>query len=242
MFRDAFIARAVPIVACVAGSLLGAVPLASAQKDAAGAETRGRARHERPSASGHDPCINAYTSAKEQQQAAHLREARESLLECAKPTCHKSLREWCALHYLQLAEDLPSVVPVVLDASGTPSVDVQVKVDGKPFAARLEGSALPVDPGLHEFSFEKDGSVFATQKVMIVQGQRNRQLSVTLRAPGRKSGGGGKLTLATETQRAPQKLAAPSQAAPTPKSEPGAKLGTAHATSKAGTGMAKSTP
>jgi hypothetical protein len=40
---------------------------------------------------------------------------------------------------------------------------------------------------MHEFSFAADGVVFATQKIMIVQGQRNRFITALLRA-----GGGGK--------------------------------------------------
>jgi hypothetical protein len=60
-------------------------------------------------------------------------------------------------------------------------------MDGEPFAQQLDGRALSVDPGMHEFAFAADGVVFATQKIMIVQGQRNRFITALLRAGGGKS-------------------------------------------------------
>jgi hypothetical protein len=47
--------------------------------------------------------------------------------------------------------------------------------------SRIDGRSLPVDPGLHEFSFTSEGRVLATQKVMILQGQRNRPISVAIK-------------------------------------------------------------
>ena len=41
-------------------------------------------------------------------------------------------------------------------------------------------------PDMHEFTFTADGVVFATQKIMIVQGQRNRFITALMR-----TGGGG---------------------------------------------------
>jgi hypothetical protein len=174
--------------------LLVCVPTpASAQDDAVRHGRKSHRQHARTEMSTGNSCVDAYKGAQAKEQSAHLREARDLLLECAKSTCSKLLREQCRVRYTQLEEDIPSVVPLVTDESGAPSVDVQVKLDGKPFSQRIEGSSLPVDPGVHEFSFEKDGDVFATQRVMIVQGQRNRPISVSLRSSGKPSG---KLTLA----------------------------------------------
>jgi hypothetical protein len=73
---------------------------------------------------------------------------------------------------------------------------VQVRVDGEPFASKIEGSALPIDPGMHDFSFVVDGHVFATQKILIVQGQRNRFITATI-------GKGGRGAVASEEAAAP---------------------------------------
>jgi hypothetical protein len=74
---------------------------------------------------------------------------------------------------------------VVSDAGGGSRPDVQVRVDGEPFASQIDGRPLQVDPGIHDFSFVVDGHVFATQKIMIVQGQRNRFITATIGKTGR---------------------------------------------------------
>jgi hypothetical protein len=126
-------------------------------------------------------CAAAYQSAQEREQAGHLREAKELLQTCAKSTCGSFLRHACTTRFAQVDSDIPSVIPVVTDEGGAPHVDIEVKVDGEVVTSQLDGHALPVDPGLHEFTFASNGKVFATQKIMIVQGQRNRPISASLR-------------------------------------------------------------
>ena len=132
-------------------------------------------------------CETAYRNATQLEQSAHLRQAKDLLLSCAKSTCGSTLRQRCTVRYAQLESDIPSVVPLVTTEAGEPRVDVQVTIDGEQLTPRLDGRALPVDPGLHEFSFTADGAVISTQKVMIVQGQRNRPIAVSLR-PSDKRG------------------------------------------------------
>jgi hypothetical protein len=131
-------------------------------------------------------CENAYKNAIALEQSAHLRQAKDLLLSCAKSSCGAVLRNRCASHYGQLEADIPSVVPLVTTETSEPRVDVQVTMDGELLTPRLDGRALPVDPGLHEFSFTVDGTAIGTQKVMIVQGQRNRPLAVSLRASDKR--------------------------------------------------------
>jgi hypothetical protein len=126
-------------------------------------------------------CGLTYRSAVQLEMSGHLRQARDVFLSCAKVTCGAVIKQRCSAHYTQLEEDTPSVVPLVTDESGDPRVDVQVTMDNELLASRLDGRALQVDPGLHEFSFSADGAVIASQKVMIVQGQRNRPLNVAMK-------------------------------------------------------------
>jgi hypothetical protein len=126
-------------------------------------------------------CETVFKTAGQLEQSGHLRQAKDLLLSCAKSSCGSVLRQRCSVRYAQLESDIPSVVPLVTTETGEPRVDVQVTVDGEPLTPHLDGRALPVDPGLHEFSFTADGAVISTQKVMIVQGQRNRPITVSLR-------------------------------------------------------------
>jgi hypothetical protein len=94
------------------------------------------------------------------------------------------VREQCALHDKTLENDVPTVVLVVSDAFGASRTDVQVRVDGTIFAPQLDGRPLTIDPGLHEFSFSTGGHVFADQKLLIIQGQRNRFITAIIGTAG----------------------------------------------------------
>ena len=109
-----------------------------------------------------------------------LREARELLASCTKSACGELISQQCRFAVQQLDSDMPSVVPVVTDAAGTPIVEVEVRIDGQLLTSRLDGVSLEVDPGLHEFSFQTSQGVVHTQRLMIVTGQRNRLVPVQL--------------------------------------------------------------
>lgn len=133
-------------------------------------------------------CIDAYKKAQSSAQDAKLRAAKDSLALCTKPACPAIMRQECTNRYMQLDSDIPSVIPVVTDDSGTPRSLVEVRMDGELLTSKLDGHALPVDPGKHDFEFNTDGGVFAKKSVMIVQGQRNRPISVVYHS-GKKAGG-----------------------------------------------------
>jgi hypothetical protein len=131
-------------------------------------------------------CVTAFRKAKEHEQSGKLQESKDQLMSCAQAPCSSFIRQQCSSKYNQLESDTPSVVLIVTDASGSPRADVQVRMDGEPFAQQLDGRALSVDPGMHEFTFAASGVAFATQKIMIVQGQRNRFITALLRSGGGK--------------------------------------------------------
>jgi hypothetical protein len=125
-------------------------------------------------------CGLAYRNAIQLEQSAHLRQAKDQLLACSKTSCGAVMKQRCTSHYAQLEADIPSVVPLVSDENGEPRTDVQVTIDNEVVTSKIDGRSLLVDPGVHEFSFTADGSVLATQKIMIVQGQRNRPITISL--------------------------------------------------------------
>jgi hypothetical protein len=175
MFHGNLTLRTLEIGAFVAAVLLCATPGTSEPQKISKAAAKDRRA-----------CKEAFKTAQQLEQSAHLRQARDSLQWCAKANCSAFVRQECTRRYAQLGSDIPSVVPIVTDAAGVPRVDVQVTMDGEVLTSRLDGRALPVDPGLHEFSFSIDGGVIATQKVMIVQGQRNQPISVVLRSTDKR--------------------------------------------------------
>src|SRR5690349_18561145 len=105
---------------------------------------------------GEGACRSAYKDATTLEEAGQLLEARRALKKCARSACDSFLRDRCVLKYVQIQADLPSVIPTVTDETGTHVVDVRVMMDGAPLTSRSDGHALPINPGLHEFSFERD--------------------------------------------------------------------------------------
>jgi len=150
-------------------------------------------------------CVDNYKTGLDKEQSGHLRQARELFIKCSKASCGSPLREECTTRFTQLSTDIPSIVPVVTDDAGGPQTDVEVRVDGEKLTSSLDGHSFSLDPGVREVSFSKDGRVFATQKVMIVQGQRNRLISASM------SDGGSVAATSTRrpTKAAPAKKAAP---------------------------------
>lgn len=124
------------------------------------------------------PCARAYQRALEHRKNAQLQQAREEFVVCAKTSCGEVLSLQCRGAVQQLDTDIPSVIPVVSDPSGEPIVEVSVSIDGQLMTSRLDGRAIIVNPGVHEFSFSTARGVFHTDKLLIVEGQRNRLLSV----------------------------------------------------------------
>jgi hypothetical protein len=126
-------------------------------------------------------CQNAYKKAQVAEKEGELVRAKRFLRTCAKQKCGKFLEHECTVAFARIESEMPSVVPTATDEAGKPVIDMTLKVDGYVLASKLNGHAVPINPGMHEFSFEtKSGAVVARKRIMIVQGQRNRRLAVSV--------------------------------------------------------------
>jgi len=123
-------------------------------------------------------CNDAFAKAKEAAQDDHLRSANEWFALCAEATCAPALRKKCTAVHGRIAALMPSVVPKVTDLTGD-STDAEVKMDGEVLTSNLDGTAIAIDPGEHEFTFSRDGEVFAKRRVSIEKGQRRQIVSAT---------------------------------------------------------------
>jgi hypothetical protein len=124
-------------------------------------------------------CKAAYKSAQEREQAGKLREAKELLSTCANVTCGGVLKKECASRSAHLDAEIPSIVPVVTDDA---RLDVQIRMDGELLMSHLDGRAVPIDPGTHEFTFSTERGVVATQTATVDRGQHARPIAVALHA------------------------------------------------------------
>jgi hypothetical protein len=154
-------------------------------------------------------CAEAHRSGEEQLVLHHLIDASHSFAVCARTSCGAFLSRQCRKRGAQVDLDIPTIVPLATDGGGAALVDVQVTMDGQPLLSRLDGRAVSLDPGLHDFVFTDARGQSAKQQLVVVQGQRNRQVSASLGDKPR--------TLDTadvfETQTALPRAAAPADAA-----------------------------
>ena len=127
-----------------------------------------------------DECIAANTKAQELRRGGHMRHARDNLILCAAAACPKLVRDDCAVRLDEVNRLIPTIVFQVKDPDGHDLTDVKVTMDGEALAEKMTGTAMDVAVGEHEFAFSADGFVTATQKYLLVEGQKDRRESVTL--------------------------------------------------------------
>src|SRR5215469_5136429 len=94
-----------------------------------------------------DQCIDANASAQTLRKNGKFREAREQLHLCLDPHCPKLVSRDCATRLDELDLAQPTIVFDAKDRTGNDLGAVKVTVDGRPLVDKLDGTAVPVDPG-----------------------------------------------------------------------------------------------
>ncbi|MEO8799943.1 MAG: hypothetical protein ABI551_18750 [Polyangiaceae bacterium] len=128
-------------------------------------------------------CVTANESAQSLRQSGKLREARAQLLVCVAKACPGPVREDCAQRLNEVETATPTIVFVAKDAAGNDLTAVRVKMDGASLAPSLDGSALAVEPGEHTFQLAAAGFPDITKKLVLHEGEKNRNESITFGAP-----------------------------------------------------------
>ncbi|MEJ7727956.1 MAG: hypothetical protein WKG00_01945 [Polyangiaceae bacterium] len=124
-------------------------------------------------------CVRAYEQAQVLRQAGKLRAAREQLIVCVRGTCPAVARQDCTTWLDAVEASLPSLAVSVVDAQGAAALDATLTIDGAPVDWG-SGRAIAVDPGRHEVRAQRRGGERAAATVLVVEGQRNQPLLLTL--------------------------------------------------------------
>jgi hypothetical protein len=129
-------------------------------------------------------CAESYQAGQERRLEGRLLAAKAELIRCMADACPEVARMQCGEWLAQVERDVPTVVLEYVDAAGRSRTDVSVRVDGQPFAAALDGQALPIDPGPHEFVFEPSAGPPVEERLTILAGEKNRRVTALVpRAP-----------------------------------------------------------
>jgi hypothetical protein len=92
------------------------------------------------------------------------------------------VRDDCSQRLDELERAQPTVIFSVSDAAGNDVIVVKVSVDGKVLAEKLDGAALQVDPGAHEFTFEVAGQPPVKKTILIREQEKGRTERIALGA------------------------------------------------------------
>jgi hypothetical protein len=128
-------------------------------------------------------CLAASESSLTLRHQHKLQEARAQLLICSAASCPGDVRDECIRRVGQINAAIPTIVFAAKDAAGNDLAGVKVTVDGNPIADRLDGTALPLDPGEHAVTFEAAGQPPVDKRFVIREGEKDRRERIVFRAP-----------------------------------------------------------
>jgi len=129
-----------------------------------------------------DDCAAHYERAQEQRLDGRLRAAQDDLIACAQATCPAFIRNDCTKWLDEVQAAQPSVV-FVARKEGRDVEEVTVTCNEQVVTERLDGRAMPLDPGKQVCRFEAPGLEPVTLELLVVEGQKGRIVEVTLAAP-----------------------------------------------------------
>jgi len=130
-----------------------------------------------------DQCLSASSAAQDLRRARKLIEARTQLLTCVRDVCPAVVRRDCVTWLSEVEAGMPTLVVAARDGRGNDIVAARILMDGAVFLDRLEGKALPVNPGVHTIRLEVDRAAPVEQQVVIKEGEKNRLLELAVVVP-----------------------------------------------------------
>ncbi len=119
-------------------------------------------------------CIDANESALKQSEGHKLGPARADFLTCASKSCPGEISAECSRKVEEIDAAMPTLVIEAKDSKGNDLVDVQITIDNAALAPRLDGTAIAIDPGPHEFKFTTQGMRDITRTLVLHEGEKAR--------------------------------------------------------------------
>jgi|HubBroStandDraft_1064217.scaffolds.fasta_scaffold12030_3 hypothetical protein len=128
-------------------------------------------------------CLAAADSSIQLRDQHQLRAARTQMLVCASPSCPSAIQTECLRRVDQINAALPTVVFEAKDPAGNDLSNIKVDMDGQPLVDRLDGSAVPLDPGEHHFHFTAPGGIVADKTIVIHESEKDRHERIVIGTP-----------------------------------------------------------
>lgn len=128
-------------------------------------------------------CLNANEKSIELRNRHLLLAARTQLLLCAAATCPEDVRNECTRRVGEVNAAMPTIVFEARDPSENDLSEVTVTMDGQLLFPRLEGTALSIDPGEHEFELKSPQFPAVRKRLIVREGEKGRREKVVFGEP-----------------------------------------------------------
>jgi hypothetical protein len=123
-------------------------------------------------------CVAANVTGQYLRRAGKLAEAREQFKLCRDPSCPRVVREDCTARLDEAETAQPTIIFDVHDASGHDLTSVLVELDGHPWADKIAGRALQLDPGVHRFELIAPGRRPVAEEMVVKEGEKERHAHI----------------------------------------------------------------
>jgi hypothetical protein len=120
---------------------------------------------------GPNRCLVAYAAGQRLRHAGDLVGAMTELRTCGGPACPVRMQGDCQRWFDDVDRAIPAVVFRVRDDQGELLASVSASIDGAPLR-RLDGRALPMNPGEHVVRFERAGYRTLSTPVFVTEGEK----------------------------------------------------------------------
>ncbi len=125
-------------------------------------------------------CLEAVSKGQVLREAHKLVEARDQFRVCARAECPAVVRADCTSWVVEVETALPTVVITAKNEAGRDLFDVDVSAEGQPLVSKLDGQAVPMNPGIHAMKFETADGASLEQKIVVKEGVKNQDVAVIL--------------------------------------------------------------
>jgi hypothetical protein len=127
-----------------------------------------------------DACIAASEKALSLRKAGRLLDSRKEAAICAASACPDVVKATCQQRLGEVNQAVPAIVFDIKDAAGRDLADVRLTVDGTPYAEKVVGAAITLDPGDHEFKFEVPGQEPVVRHFVLRETEKNRREAIVV--------------------------------------------------------------
>ncbi len=124
-------------------------------------------------------CLAASDASIDAANGHRLRRERSQLLVCSDASCPAEIHAECIRRVEEVNAAIPTIIFEARDATGADLSEATIAMDGEVLAQRIDGIALPIDPGLHAFTFEHAGQPAVRKVFVIREGQKERREVIT---------------------------------------------------------------